>query len=201
MYNQIWLNLPIDDHHFGYIERQKKPGHILRNTISCIKQLSITPHTSPPIQPQLEMTNQTMTKQHQKRHKKMTQNAHKLLCGSRKSKKRNPPPPPILGGVGGGVGGGTITRTYRVLNCLGMEHAQNGKQKMWETLLGKEGLQEKQSGMNEKERRRRPYYYYYPHGTFTRVMKTVVNSHPSSPAPQRYLTHIFFQVSKKPFLT
>jgi hypothetical protein len=130
MYNQIWLNLPIDDHHFGYIERQKKPGHILRNTISCIKQLSITPHTSPPIQPQLEMTNQTMTKQHQKRHKKMTQNAHKLLCGSRKSKKRNPPPPPILGGVGGGVGGGTITRTYRVLNCLGMEHAQNGKQKM-----------------------------------------------------------------------
>jgi hypothetical protein len=117
----------MDDHHFGYIEGEKKPGHILWSTISCIiKQLSISPHTYPD-STQLEMTKQTVTKQHQndtrKRHKTKRTQITLWVQEIQETK-----PSSYL--WGGGCCGGGITTTYQVLNCLRMEHAQNGKQKI-----------------------------------------------------------------------
>jgi hypothetical protein len=149
MYSQIWLNLLMDDHHFGYIEGNKNlvtyyatQSHVLSN---CELLSSHHPrfNSAWDDKPNCDKTTP-------KRHQKTTQNAHKLLCGSRKSKKPNPPP--ILGGRAG-CGGG-ITTTYRVLTQLlayEWDMHKMASKKLWATSLGKTSKKNKVGWRKGKE--------------------------------------------------
>ncbi len=81
----------MDDHHFGYIEGKKNlvtyygaQSHVLSKLSNLSSHLPWF-NLAWDDKPNCDETTP-------KRHEKMTQNTHKLFCGSRKSKKPNPPP-------------------------------------------------------------------------------------------------------------
>jgi hypothetical protein len=77
----------------------------------------------------------------------MTQNAHKLLCGSRKSKKPNPPP--ILRGEGRDVVGALLQHTKYSIAYKWNMHIMTSKKIV--SNFTQKGLQEKQSRMKERK--------------------------------------------------
>ncbi len=185
MYSQIWLNLLMDDHHFGYIKRKKNPGHILWNTISCTKsncQSLVTP-------PRIQLSLRWQTKLWRNNTKRTWENDTKRTQITLWVQEiQETKPSSYLEGGGEGCGGG-ITTTYQVLNCLQMEHAHNDKQKIV-SIFAQKGLQEKQSRMKKRKGKEAALLLLPTWDLYTRYQ-----NNGELPTSQRYLTDIFIQVS------